>query len=684
MPTYRVTVVVSASKTAEPLIDAPATMTVLGPRDLALAPSTDYADLLRAVPGVNVTQLSARDVNITSRAATSSLATSELALLDGRTLYADFFGFVMWDFMPRDLDEIKQIEVIRGPASAVWGANALDGVINVITKSPREMAGTHATIGVGTFGREVNGDGASPGTLFYANTSYAAAVNDRWAYKVSAGVTASDPLARPVGAIPNGQATPTLYPSYRNAGTEQPQFDVRVDRDFAGGAQLQVSGGVDGTSGILHSGIGPFEIARGSTLGYGKVNYTRGAFKLQAFTNIFAGHGHNLLTVDAAGRPIPLQMNTKTTDIEAGDTVALGRRQAVTFGGDVRFSRFHLQLAPGETSRTEGGAYVQDELVLTPVYRIIGGARVDKFTSIARAVVSPRVAFVVKPTPRQAIRVTFNRAFRAPSIINNDINATIANPLPLAAISPAFGSQVFLVPTAVTGNKQLTEEHLDAFEVGYTGQVRDRATLSAAWYVTRFSNEIFFTQTGTWTTAPPGFPSLGPVPAQAVWAGLLAKGIVFPSTFTYKNLGKERNQGLELGLNASLTSSIDVFGNYSFQARPIPSFPGLTASQALAEVNLPARHRVNVGASFELARAFGSASVSHVSAAFWQDVLDARYHGETAPYTLIDLTLGTRWRNGRYTAALKVTNLANRPVMEHVFGDVLRRQVVGELKVAVK
>ena len=63
-------------------------------------------------------------------------------MLDGRSLYQDFFGFVMWDFMPANLDEIKRIEVIRGPASAVWGANALNGVINVITKTPREMAGT--------------------------------------------------------------------------------------------------------------------------------------------------------------------------------------------------------------------------------------------------------------------------------------------------------------------------------------------------------------------------------------------------------------------------------------------------------------------------------------------------------------------------------------------------------------
>ena len=104
------------------------------------SPATNIGDLLRAVPGVNVTQVSARDINITTRGATSTLATSQLALVDGRSIYLDFFGMVMWDFVPTNPREIKQIEVIRGPASAVWGANAMSGVVNVITKTPRELA----------------------------------------------------------------------------------------------------------------------------------------------------------------------------------------------------------------------------------------------------------------------------------------------------------------------------------------------------------------------------------------------------------------------------------------------------------------------------------------------------------------------------------------------------------------
>ena len=127
--------------------------------------------------------------------------------------------------------------------------------------------------------------------------------------------------------------------------------------------------------------------------------------------------------------------NTKTTDFEAGDTRTVGTKQAITFGGNLRFNKFHLTIAPGETSRTEGGAYVQDEVVLSDMYRLVAGARVDKFSSISNPVFSPRVAFLIKPEKDHTLRVSYNRAFRSPSMVNNNLDVTIANPFPLAALN---------------------------------------------------------------------------------------------------------------------------------------------------------------------------------------------------------------------------------------------------------
>src|SRR5215218_10581334 len=150
-------IVVTASRREEQLTNAPATMTVITQEIIGNAPILSLTELLRVVPGVNTVQTSARDVNVTVRGATGTLSDSTLVLLDGRSIYQDFFGFVLWDFLPIDTDEIKQIEVIRGPASAVWGANAMTGVVNVISRSPREMTGTTLSIRFGQFDRSPRG-----------------------------------------------------------------------------------------------------------------------------------------------------------------------------------------------------------------------------------------------------------------------------------------------------------------------------------------------------------------------------------------------------------------------------------------------------------------------------------------------------------------------------------------------
>jgi outer membrane receptor protein involved in Fe transport len=277
-------------------------MSVITARMIETAPTQNFAELLRSVPGLNITQVSACDINVTSRAPTGTLATGQLALLDGRSLYQDFFGFVMWDFLPVNLNEIKQVEVIRGPAPAVWGANALYGVVNVITKSPREMPGTSVTFGLGMFDRSTGTVDADNGNLVYFSGTHAQIINDRWSFKVSGGGYSQDALPRPTGTIPGSGGT--QYPPYVNTGTTQPKLDGRVDYDFSDGSKVSFSGGFAGTEGIMHSGIGPFDIDSGSTMGYGRLHYSRKGLRGAFFTNILDGTATNLLTRDTLGVPI--------------------------------------------------------------------------------------------------------------------------------------------------------------------------------------------------------------------------------------------------------------------------------------------------------------------------------------------------------------------------------------------
>lgn len=679
-PTYEQTVVVSASKTDEKLVNAPATMTVIPAQTIELAPSQDFAELLRAIPGVNITQVSARDINVTSRGATSTLATGTLALLDGRSLYQDFFGFVMWDFLPVNLDEIKQVEVIRGPASAVWGANALNGVVNVITKSPREMPGTTAELGIGGFDRS-NGPTTNPGagTLFYINGTHAQIINDRWAFKISAGGYTQNPYARPTGQIPCNDAevctTPTTaYPPFANKGTSQPKFDARVDYDYPDGRKLSFSGGVAGTSGIMETGIGPFDIDSGSVMGYAKADYTDKGLHVQAFTNLLNGSATNLLTVDAlTGSPVAFSFDTKTVDVEASDVHTFARKHVVTFGGNLRHNTYALSLAPQAAPRTEAGAYVQDEIFLTDLFRLVAGGRVDKLDFLDHAVFSPRVAFMIKPNADHTFRISYNRAYRSPSVINEFLDVTIAEPIDLGLFSPLLAGHTYPLPVVSAGNQNLKETSVDAFELGYTGMIaKGRAVVSAAVYVNRTINDILFTEdtSARFSSAnvPPGWPSaiLPPIAID------LAGG--FPGRFTYMNFGRTIDKGLELGVQAEVNASVNAFANYSYQAKPNVNFP-------LSEVNLPPRNRFNIGFSASRSRYQGDVSVSYTDSAFWQDVLDAPYHGTTAAYTLLNGGFGVKWANNKLTTSIKATNIANQRAQEHVFGDIIGRQVIGELKV---
>jgi outer membrane receptor protein involved in Fe transport len=678
-PTYEEQVVVTASKTEEQLINAPATVSVVSSETIQNSPATNIGDLLRAVPGVNVTQVSARDVNLTTRGATSTLSTSQLALVDGRSVYLDFFGMVMWDLVPTNPDEIRQIEVIRGPASAVWGANAMNGVVNVLTRTPREMAmqgrGTSLTIGVGAFNRNVEGRDIDAGSLFYVNGTHAEAVNSNWAYKLSAGYFTQDPLPRPFGTIPNRFNTP--YPSFENEGTKQPKFDARVDYDLANnGGTITFGGGVAGTQGLIHTGIGPFNISSDSRLGYFTTRYQKGGRRVAFFTNLLNGNASNLLAFGTNRQPLPLDFDTKTFDVEANDVHAIGTTHVLSYGGNYRHNTFAISLAPGGDNRDEGGGYLQDEIFLNSHFRWVVGARADKFSSIEDAAFSPRTTLLMKPNAANTFRVSLNRAFRAPSFINNNINTAILNEVNLSALSPALAR--FIFPITAIGNTDLKAETMTAFEIGYTGVVGNRANVTAAVYWNNTKNGIYFTPVRFYSagTPPPGWPL---PPAILTVLANLNPPVVLPSQYTYLNFGKVKDKGIELGVDAAANRYVNVFANYSYQWMPIAE--GLPPGTTIEDINWPAKNRFNTGFDFSYSRFLGNLGVSYTDKAFWQDVLDARYAGFTEPFTTVNGAFGVRWPRQRLVTSIKVNNLGNEQVQQHIFGDIIKRQIVGEARV---
>jgi outer membrane receptor protein involved in Fe transport len=325
------------------------------------------------------------------------------------------------------------------------------------------------------------------------------------------------------------------------------------------------------------------------------------------------------------------------------------------------------------------------------------GGRVDKFGNLDSAFFSPRISANFKVTDEQSIRLSFNRAFQSPSVVNNYLNAVIFSsqdlrglaPLLPAPLRPLVAAPFPLVVRAVgselsigsTPQPKLTEESLNAYEIAYTGTFLKKTTLGAAFFVNDLNHSINFVQLDpsidpyTAANPPPGWP----LPA-VILAALAQQKIFLPRTaFTYQNLGPLRQKGLELSLDHRVQNNLSVFANYSWQGQPqILSDPN---PYPTVELSVPPTNRFNAGFTVDAGNFLGNMSVNYSDKAFWSDVLTSPFHGFTESYTMVNGSVGARWMNKKLTTSVKVTNLFNQDIQQHIFGDIIKRMVVFEVKV---
>ena len=221
--------VTSASKREQNKSDAAAAITVLTNEDIRRSGLTSVPEVLRMVPGLNVAQIDAHRWAISARGYNGQYANKLLVLIDGRVVYTPLFGGVYWDVQDLVLEDVDRIEVIRGPGGTLWGANAVNGVINITTKSAKDSQGVHAMgvvgnqeyIGEGRFGGMVGDDTAyrvyargfkrDDFTVPSTNTTYEA--TDEW-YQWRVGMRADSQLTeRDLVTIQATSTTATPTPS---------------------------------------------------------------------------------------------------------------------------------------------------------------------------------------------------------------------------------------------------------------------------------------------------------------------------------------------------------------------------------------------------------------------------------------------------------------------------------------
>lgn len=647
---YAERVVVTASRTEEEIIDAPVAISIVGPEVIETTPADNYADLLRGTPGLNVTQLSARDINFTSRVNTTTLSTSQLALVDGRSVYQDFFGFVMWDVLPFNFEEVQQVEILRGPGSAIWGPNAIGGVVNVRTKAPRDIDGGLFVVGGGEQ------------DTFYSSILWADAPSELFSYKLSASWFEQDNWPRPT-TTPDG----TPIPPFDNEGSKQPKLDLRFDYEPEDGQRWIFRGGDARTSGIIHTGIGPFRVDDSTEAPYFETAYEGRKIDGKFYVNWIDGQATNLLN----GLDFVFETATYVGDISMRQPV--GDKNLLVFGGDIRYNDFDLSIAPREDKRQEFGVFLEDQIMFNEHVLWNIGARIDDFDTIG-TVFSPRTSLVLKPNSDHAFRLAYNKAYRAPSLVNNYLETAIIQGVTI----PIGGTPTtFYFPSAAVGNEDLNEETVDAFELAWTGNFNDRVTVSLALYHNVVKDNIDFHASKYYTPAdpPPTIPGLPGLP-NPPGPPLLAV-VQLPKEFTYRNVGEVTYQGAELGFNVNFMKG--VTGQFSYTWQDEPEVEDDNPLDPL-ELGVPAENLFYAGVNFDRGRYTGSFGVSYTDEAFWTDVLDARYWGATDAYTLVNASFGVEFGEGHYKFQLNATNLLDEDAQQHVFGDIIGRKITGEFR----
>ncbi len=676
-------VVVSTCRCDTSLVDAPAAISVVTAEQIARLPATDYAGVLRTMPGLNVIATAPGDFYVTSRLATGVAARNQLTLVDGRPFALDFVGVTLWQLAPLDLEDAKQVEVVQGPASAVWGANALTGVVNVLSWPPREDLGTRLHLSGGLFGRDAGQlAGSGAGTTWSMGVNHARTFGEKWALRVNAGYLDSDAWPRPAGSVPTGHhpldATEATggapYPAFQSHGTQQPRVSVRVDQELEAGGRLIYEGGFNQASGLAHTPIGPFFV-NDTRLSFLQGRYEAQGLRVRAFGNFLNGANNpNLLSVDAHGDPVRLDFRTQTLDLDGAKTWTIANRHLVSLGADyVRENFDTISTAPKAEDRNELGGHAHADLRFGQ-FHVDAALRLDKFSSVKSVIFSPRLALLFKPTASQSVRASFGRSFRAPSATDDYFDLLVVGGVfPLGALDPHLGDQFFRIIVHAHGDPNLKAESLTTWEIGYTG-VFGRTTASGAVYLGDLHDSISNVPGRPYTSANP--PPRWPLPP--FFLDVLARnGVIFPSELVSTNLGPVRNRGLELSLSHRLPGGVAAFANYSWQDDPEPlaSEPG-TPRYPVGALNVPSHDRFNLGLTLDRGRLLGGITLNYMNKAFWADVLGPPYWGPTPAHTLLGASIGMRLAGPRLTLMLKGTNLLDEDVQYHVFGDIAKRSVV--------
>lgn len=684
--------VFSASRRRERIVDAPAAITVVSEQEISRESATgQIAKVLEFTPGVEIIQSGLYDFNLNTRGFNSSLNRRVQTLIDGREASVNFLGSTEWGPLSGVMQDLASIELVRGPSSALYGANAFNGVLNLTTRSGRDSVGGKASLSVGEL------------STLRADLVWGTGLGNDWYLKLIGNYGEGDDftLSR-VGQVeypglPGEIAVPTNT-------FESTSLGVRLDKYFGGGRQaLTIEGGTySADGGVAVTGIGRVNLSDVDRE-WGRFNFSAAHYNVLAYFSNRDAPGQTALA--SGGR---LFQDTKQVKVEVQGNQTFANDKIRVVGG-LSYKEDDVDTANNQgIQTTTRNASVEDyqavfgqvDFDLGKKVKLVLATRYDE-SSLHDSQFSPKAALVWSVADKHTLRFSYNEAFQVANFSEFFLKAPTAIPgvgasVDLGGIEAAlctpFGINCgFGSPTRVLalGNENLTLEEISGFEVGYSGIIGDKGFLTIDYYNNELENFITDLITNPFGSVNPTFgpyqaPAGHPLGStlEATLAGALGPLIAFLSNdldgtpifalASYANAGKADTQGIDVGFNYYITPQWIYDFTYSWF-----DFE-LTEGSVGTDTILPnaPEHKFSTGITYNGPKFGGSLKYRWVEDFLWAA---GSFVGEVESYNVVNLT-GYYDINERVSLGLNISNLLNDEHFEIFGGDILERRAIGYIK----
>jgi iron complex outermembrane receptor protein len=620
--------VTSVAKQPQRLLQAAAAIQVITADDIRRSGASSIPEALRLADNLEVAQINSQDWAISARGFNANLANKLLVLIDGRAVYTPLYGGVLWNVQDTPLQDVERIEVISGPGGTLWGANAVNGVINIITRSAADTQGLYAQLAAGKQLQEQTGvrygSSLAPDVYWRAYAQY----TDRDHELTSTGASAGDAWRVTRGGF-------------------------RLDAQPAAPERLTLQGDI-------YSGAEDVAQTPGAAISGGNLlgRWTHSAaddssLSLQAYYD----HTH-LAQPYIAVAPGPFSSgfpaaslvdDLDTYDVDFQYHFAWGARHKLSWGLGYRATHEMdedlslVRFSPPVLDQTLYSAFLQDELRLAPRVYLTVGSKLEH-NDYTGYEVEPSARLQWNLRPQQLLWTAVSRAVRTPSRYDRDLMV----PSGLINAPPPFQ----FPSTLLRGSADFSSETLLAYEAGYRAELGTRSSLS----LSAFYNDYDRLRSTSATATTPTY--------------------IFPYPVYFQNNLVGETHGLEFSASYQLLQWWRLHAGYDLLQEHLHARPGQTDATGATNETADPQQQLALRSSMDLPR-----QLTLNAAVRWIDTLHINdgptggpVVGTVPSYFELDARLG--WRLSRQLElSLTGQNLLHAQHTEYSFPSPAREQI---------